>query len=134
MSALYTIAIYCYGAIIRMAGMFNTKAKEFVRGRQKIWPQLEHFKAEHQGPVIWFHAASLGEFEQGLPVMQSVRQQFPNHQLVVSFFSPSGFLHRKNHPVASWVCYLPLDTPKNARRFVETLKPEMIMKFILLLE
>ena len=125
MSALYTIAIYCYGAIIRMAGMFNTKAKEFVRGRQKIWPQLEHFKAEHQGPVIWFHAASLGEFEQGLPVMQSVRQQFPNHQLVVSFFSPSGFLHRKNHPVASWVCYLPLDTPKNARRFVETLKPEM---------
>jgi 3-deoxy-D-manno-octulosonic-acid transferase len=76
-------------------------------------------------PVVWFHAASLGEFEQGRPVMEAFKQKFPDHFILLTFFSPSGYEIRKNYAGADYVCYMPLDTAANARDFVEIIKPEI---------
>ena len=121
MAIVYNLAIFLYGIIVRIAALFNPKAKLFVNGRKNIWRQLKSVPRQN---VVWFHAASLGEFEQGKPVMEALKLARPEINLVVTFFSPSGYEQRKNFEGAS-VFYLPLDTPKNAKRFVKTLNPKL---------
>jgi len=101
----------------------NPKIKAFVSGRKALWKQLQQLNPKQK--TIWMHAASLGEYEQGLPVLESLKQLFPYRQFVVSFFSPSGYELRHNHGVADLYVYLPWDTPKDVNRFLEILKPEM---------
>ena len=96
----------------------------FVEGRKNTFPVLFSQIKEHN-KVVWFHSASLGEFEQGLPIMEVVKKLFPNHKLVVSFFSPSGYEIKKTAPVADAVVYLPLDTPKNAKKFMDAVHPAL---------
>ena len=119
MAVVYNLAIFLFGFIVRIAALFNPKAKLFVNGRKGLWKQLEAIPKQN---IVWFHAASLGEFEQGKPVMEALKLARPEINLVVTFFSPSGYEQRKNYEGAC-VFYLPLDTPANAKRFVKTLNP-----------
>lgn len=122
---LYNTNIRLYGLAAKLAANFNAKARLFTQGRKTVWKQLESF---NKANVVWFHAASLGEFEQGKPVMEKLKKDHPEINLVVSFFSPSGFEERKDWPLAT-TCYLPLDTPENAKRFIATINP-MLAVFI----
>jgi 3-deoxy-D-manno-octulosonic-acid transferase len=97
----------------------------FVAGRKKVFSILED-KLDRGTPAIWFHAASLGEYEQGVPVMEEVKKRYPGHQLVLTFFSPSGYEIKKNNALAKAATYLPLDTPSNVRRFLDMVNPEMV--------
>ena len=121
MHLLYNISIYLFGLVIRVASLFNPKAKEWVKGRKNYFSHLP----ESTKPVLWFHCASLGEFDMAIPVMNELRTTHPTHTILVTFFSPSGMqhYHKRNHP-ADLVLYLPIDTPKNAERFVAHFKPE----------
>ena len=120
---LYSALIYIAGFILKIVALFNKKISLFVNGRKSVFKTLEK-NINSSDKVIWFHAASLGEFEQGLPVIEQTKKQFQNHKILVTFFSPSGYEIKKNHPVADFTSYLPLDTPINARRFLEIVHPE----------
>lgn len=104
--------------------LFHPKARQWIAGRKNLLPQLSE-KIDPARPVIWMHCASLGEFEQGRPVLEQLRQSYPQYQIVLSFFSPSGYEIRKEYPQADLVTYLPLDTPRNARRWVAALQPKV---------
>jgi len=121
---LYNISILIYGLVIRLASLFNKKAKLFIKGRKGIFEQIEATTQQLEHP-IWFHFASLGEFEQGRPVLEKIKTLNPNEKIVITFFSPSGYEIRKNYALADAILYLPLDTPANARRFVSMVKPKM---------
>lgn len=121
MLTLYNLLIRIYGGLIMIAAPINKKARAFINGRKTVWKHLEKAPKDH---VVWFHAASLGEFEQGKPVMEALKQAHPEINLVVTFFSPSGYSVRKDYEHA-FVLYLPLDTPINAKRFISTLKPKL---------
>lgn len=103
----------------------NEKAALWVNGRKKWVVQLQQWRAEHPGKVVWVHAASLGEFEQGRPVIEAIKAQYPDVKILLTFFSPSGFEIRKNYALADGVFYLPADTPHNAATFVKILKPDL---------
>jgi len=122
MRALYTFGVYCYGLGIRLASLFNPKAKKWIRGRKGIFDTLPNVKNKE---VVWFHCASLGEFDQGLPLMNLIKTENPDTFLIITFFSPSGFEHyEKRDHLADFACYLPLDTPSNARKFVSIIQPK----------
>ena len=122
MSILYNISIQLYVVAIYIASLFNAKAKFWVKGRKDIFQKLaEAIKGEHN--IVWFHCASLGEFEQGKPIIESYKQKYPGHKILLTFFSPSGFKIRKNYKGADWIFYLPADTKENAKRFIEIVKP-----------
>ncbi len=104
--------------------LFSKKMKIFVKGREHVFETLQQ-KISSEDKTIWFHCASLGEFEQGVPIMQELKKLKPEHKIVVSFFSPSGFEIKKNSPIADVVVYLPMDTPSNAEKFVRTLHPSL---------
>jgi len=118
MTALYNIGIQLYFLTIRIASFFSKKARLWVNGRKN--QSLIRFDSS-----IWFHFASLGEFEQGRPVLEEMKRVYPGDKIVVTFFSPSGYEVRKNTPLADAVYYLPLDTPANARKFIDTVQPRM---------
>ncbi|MDR3132854.1 MAG: 3-deoxy-D-manno-octulosonic acid transferase [Prevotellaceae bacterium] len=123
---LYNIGIYLYSLLVLAASPVNKKADLFRRGRRhgrKQWQSIQQAGA----PVAWFHCSSLGEFEQGRTLIEAYRHQFPAHKILLTFFSPSGYEIRKNYSGADWVRYLPLDTPRNARRFVAMVKPETVI-------
>ena len=101
-----------------IAALFNRKVKLMVRGQRQTWKTLRK-KVREGDSYVWFHAASLGEFEQGRPLMEKLRRLHPEKKILLTFFSPSGYEVRKNYEGADIVCYLPLDTPCNARRFVK---------------
>jgi 3-deoxy-D-manno-octulosonic-acid transferase len=118
----YNIAMCLFSGGIQIAALFNRKARLFAHGRKRQFIRLrEVIPAE--AVVAWFHCASLGEFEQGRPVMEAYRQKYPQHKILLSFFSPSGYEVRKNYDGADYVCYLPVDTPRNARRFLKIVRP-----------
>lgn len=124
MAFLYHTAIAMYTLMIRMVSPFNTKAKEWVKGRRGWKKELENaFSPDDK--VIWFHAASLGEFEQGRPVMEAVRREYPAYKILLTFFSPSGYLQKKNFSGADKVMYLPPDSRRNAACFVSSLRPQL---------
>ncbi|TKB98089.1 3-deoxy-D-manno-octulosonic acid transferase [Pedobacter cryotolerans] len=119
---IYNIGIRLYGFLLQIAALFNPKAKLFVNGRKDIWQQLAS-KTNPNDQPIWFHFASLGEFEQGRPVLETLKTNKPEQKIIVTFFSPSGYEIRKNYALAD-VFYLPLDTPKNAERFISIVNPQ----------
>lgn len=122
MHLLYNIGIFLLGVGIRIHALFNTKSKRWVAGRKNWKSKLPNVDGK---TVIWFHCASLGEFDQGLPLMRKFRRENPDYFLLVTFFSPSGMdnYHKRRHP-ADHVCYLPLDTPSNAKFFLTHFKPK----------
>ena len=101
----------------------NPKARLWVDGRRDWQSRLTASLGDNQAPIAWFHAASLGEFEQGRPVIDAFRQRYPAYKILLTFFSPSGYEVRKNYTGADYICYLPADTPDNARQFVGLVKP-----------
>ncbi|MFN7044052.1 MAG: 3-deoxy-D-manno-octulosonic acid transferase [Flavobacterium sp.] len=121
---LYNIITLLAAQLLKIVALFSPKMKLFVDGRKSVFQTLAD-KIQFSDKTIWFHAASLGEYEQGLPVIEAIKQQFPNHKIVVSFFSPSGYEVRKNNTVADVTVYLPLDTISNAKQFIELVHPEM---------
>lgn len=121
---LYNIGISFYGLIVSAFSIFNSKAKLFSRGRKNIFDHIEKTVDTTQRH-IWFHFASLGEFEQGRPVLEKIKELHPQKRIVITFFSPSGYEIRKNYALAAGVFYLPLDTAGNAKRFISLINPEM---------
>lgn len=121
---LYNIAIRLYGLIIRIFSIFNTKASLFIKGRHHIFEQIAK-KIDPNATHIWFHFASLGEFEQGRPVLELLKEQYQKKRIVVTFFSPSGYEIRKNYPLADGISYLPLDTRANAQKLIRAFNPEL---------
>lgn len=108
-----------------MLALMSPKIKLFVDGRKTVFQTLDR-KISPEDKTIWFHAASLGEFEQGLPVMEKIKVRFPDHKIVVTFFSPSGYEVRKNNTIADVTVYLPLDTKSNAKQFLKLVHPELV--------
>ncbi|RXR29655.1 3-deoxy-D-manno-octulosonic acid transferase [Flavobacterium piscinae] len=122
---LYNVLVHLVGFLLKVIAFFNPKMKLFVDGRKKVFEQIKQ-KIASSDQTIWFHAASLGEFEQGIPVMEKIKTKFPNHKMIVTFFSPSGFEVRKNNAIADVTIYLPLDTTQNAKQFLDVIHPEMV--------
>lgn len=114
---MYSLAIYLYMFMVRLASIFNRKARLMMRGHRNTWKILRR-EIRPEARYVWFHAASLGEFEQGRPLMERMRREHPEKKILLTFFSPSGYEVRKNYDGADVVCYLPFDTPLNARKFV----------------
>ena len=123
MRLLYNLGIWLYYLLLRIAAIRNKKAQKWIAGRKDIFIRLK--EAIKPGELIlWFHASSLGEFEQGRPVIEAIRALSPEYKILLTFFSPSGYELRKDYPFADYVFYLPLDTPKNAARFIEIVQPK----------
>jgi 3-deoxy-D-manno-octulosonic-acid transferase len=129
MQMLYNIGIRIYGVLIYLYSPFYRKAAQWIAGRAHLYQDTERITRSWNGSgggVMWFHCASLGEFEQGRPIMEAMKSEHPAWKLVVTFFSPSGYLIRKEYPVADLVTYLPLDTPGNVHRWVELIRPTIV--------
>jgi 3-deoxy-D-manno-octulosonic-acid transferase len=118
MLVLYNIGITIYYTLVYVVSLYKNKAKLWIKGRKG--QQVQQLKSS-----IWFHFASLGEFEQGRPVLEAIKNNYPQHPIVVTFFSPSGYEVRKNTPLADAVYYLPLDRAANAQKFISTINPVM---------
>ena len=118
----YNLGIRLYIIAVSIASVFNPKAKKWVTGRKNFFKKLPKIEKS----VTWFHCASLGEFEQGRPIIEEYRKRYPNEYILLTFFSPSGYEVMKNYPVANEVQYLPADTPKNARKFIGHYQPKEI--------
>ena len=120
---LYNILIFIASLSLPIFAFFSKKIQLFVRGRKKVVQKIPHFEKEEK--VIWIHAASLGEFEQGRPIIEQIKKENSSIKIIVSFFSPSGYEIRKNYPLANHICYLPLDSKKNARSFIKKIHPNL---------
>lgn len=121
---LYNLAIYIAGFFLRIIALFSPKIKLFIEGRKNVFSILEK-KINKEDKTIWFHSASLGEYEQGLPVIEKIKEKYPSHKIIVTFFSPSGYEVRKNNTIADVTIYLPLDTKANAKKFIKIVHPEL---------
>lgn len=124
----YQFTINLFAFLIQFVAPFNRKIKLGVIGRKGLFDEMQksfqNLVADR--PVVWFHAASLGEFEQGRPVMEAYRNQYPGHFILLTFFSPSGYEIRKSYSGADYICYLPFDTLSNAKRFVKIVNPRIV--------
>lgn len=125
MNCIYTISIRLFSLLIRLAAPFNIKAKQICKGRRQTFGILNE-KIKVGDRVAWVHCASLGEFEQGRPIIEAIKKQYPEFKILLTFFSPSGYEIRKNYDLADCVCYLPADTKSNARKMIELVKPELV--------
>ena len=121
---MYNLAIYLYLFGVAIASLFSKKVKTMWRGERHALDVLKE-KVDPDAKYIWFHAASLGEFEQGRPLMERIRRDYPEYKILLTFFSPSGYEVRKDYQGADIICYLPLDTIRNARRFLRRVRPVM---------
>jgi len=121
---LYNAAIYIAGFFLKIIALFSPKIKLFTEGRKNVFEILKD-KIKPEDKAIWFHSASLGEYEQGLPVIEKIKEKYPSHKIIVTFFSPSGYEVRKNNTVADVTVYLPLDKKRNAKRFLKLVHPEL---------
>ncbi|MCH7409945.1 3-deoxy-D-manno-octulosonic acid transferase [Belliella sp. DSM 111904] len=126
MKILYNFSMFLFSIIVSLLQNSRPKIKQFVQGRKTVLEQIQAFKAQFQEDLAWFHVASLGEYEQSRPVILQLKKEKPTLKIVVSFFSPSGYEHvkRKNKGEVDLLLYLPIDTPKNARKFLINLKPK----------
>ncbi|KUG07581.1 3-deoxy-D-manno-octulosonic acid transferase [Solirubrum puertoriconensis] len=122
---LYSLAIRLYGLLLHLVAPFIPKAKQWVEGRRNWQAHVATELGNDITPRLWVHCASLGEFEQGRPLMEAMRLQYPHHKIVLTFFSPSGYEVRKQWPGADYIYYLPLDTATNARAFVAAVRPQL---------
>jgi 3-deoxy-D-manno-octulosonic-acid transferase len=119
----YRLGTGAYFTLIKVSAAFNPKAKLFISGRKQLLPRIKAALEDEQRKRIWVHCASLGEFEQGRPVIEALKEQYPQHAIVLTFFSPSGYEVRKRFDGVDYVFYLPLDTPSNARAFLDAVQP-----------
>ncbi len=122
---IYNLIVHFASFLLKIVAFFSPKIKLFVSGRRTVFATLRS-KINLEDKTIWFHAASLGEYEQGLPVIEKIKEHFPAHKIVVTFFSPSGYEIRKTNKVADVTVYLPLDTKSNAQDFLKLVHPEMV--------
>ena len=122
---IYNLVVLFAAQILQLLALFSPKMKLFVEGRKSVFSTLKD-KIHPEDKVFWFHAASLGEYEQGLPVIEKVKEQFPHHKIVITFFSPSGYEVRKNNAIADVTVYLPLDSKANAKQFLDLVHPEKV--------
>lgn len=121
---MYNLFIYLYNIGVWIATFFSKKVKTMWKGEHETWRILQE-KVDPSAKYVWFHAASLGEFEQGRPIMERIKRDHPEYKILLTFFSPSGYEVRKNYEGADIICYLPIDTIGNARRFLRTVRPVM---------
>jgi 3-deoxy-D-manno-octulosonic-acid transferase len=126
MKLLYNLGIVLFSAIAYLISPFNEKVSLWVNGRKK-WAEKITAKIKPGDRTVWIHCASLGEFEQGRPVIEAIRKRVPELKIVLTFFSPSGYEIRKNYPNADCISYLPADTPGNATRFINIVNPEFVI-------
>ncbi|WP_115462289.1 3-deoxy-D-manno-octulosonic acid transferase [Winogradskyella aurantiaca] len=126
MRSLYSIGIYILGFFLKLLAPFNKKIELGVKGRKQSFDLLRQ-QLKDDKPKMWFHCASLGEYEQGLPVFEALKQKYTEYQVVLTFFSPSGYEIKKDNSVGDIVIYLPLDTLRNAKRFIELVSPEIVV-------
>ena len=124
---LYRLFLLIYPILAKLISPFNEKAKYWVEGQQKVWEDVSLLCSQVKGPIIWVHCASYGEFEQGLPIISALKKTYPAHQIWVTFFSPSGYLHRKHHPDVDFISYLPLDGPTAANKWMNMVQPKCIV-------
>ena len=122
---IYSIIISIAGLLLQIIAFFVPKINLFVAGRKEVFPTLKA-KIKPTDKTIWFHAASLGEYEQGLPVIERIKEKYPTHKIIISFFSPSGYEVRKNNTLADATVYLPLDSKKNVSKFIQLVHPEIV--------
>ena len=122
MRTLYNISIHFYVIGIYISSLFNAKANQWVKGRKNIFTSIEKAINNHKN-IVWFHCSSLGEYEQGKPIIEAYKAKSPTHKILLTFFSPSGYEVRKGAPLADFVFYLPADTKSNAKRFISIVKP-----------
>ena len=122
MNLFYHFGLWLYRLIVRLISPFHEKAACFTKGRNGLIRRIKE-QVSNENPIVWFHCASLGEFEQGYPIMEGYRRIHPEHKIILTFFSPSGYEVKKGDGVADWIFYLPLDTRRNARRFLDAVKP-----------
>lgn len=123
MSFLYNIFIYLYIGVLHIISPFNKKIKTMLNGEKECFNTLSNINKDDK--IAWFHCASLGEFEQGRPLIEEIKQQFPQYKILLSFYSPSGYEVMKKYSLADWVVYLPNDTKSNAKKFINTVNPEL---------
>lgn len=121
---MYNLAIYLYLLAVKFVGLFSKKVKLMRKGHKQVFDILRQ-NIDKDSQYLWFHAASLGEFEQGRPLMERIRKKHPQYKILLTFFSPSGYEVRKNYEGADVICYLPFDTPRNVRRFLDLARPAM---------
>ena len=121
---MYNIAIYLYLLAVKFVGLFSKKVKLMRKGHKQVFDILRQ-SIDKDSQYLWFHAASLGEFEQGRPLIERIRKRYPQYKILLTFFSPSGYEVRKNYEGADVICYLPFDTPRNVRRFLDLARPSM---------
>ena len=121
---MYNVVIFLYLCGVAIVSLFNEKVRKMWRGERQAIRTIKE-KIDPNAQYVWFHAASLGEFEQGRPLMEQLRREHPEYKILLTFFSPSGYEVRKNYAGADIICYLPLDTITNARRFLRTIRPVM---------
>jgi 3-deoxy-D-manno-octulosonic-acid transferase len=121
---LYNLIVQIANFSLKIIANFSPKMKLFIDGRKEVNAKIRE-KIKLSDKTLWFHAASLGEYEQGLPVIEKIKEKFPNHKIVITFFSPSGYEVRKNNVIADVTLYLPLDTKKNVQQFLKLAHPEM---------
>jgi 3-deoxy-D-manno-octulosonic-acid transferase len=120
----YNIIIAVYASLVRLASLWNPKAKQWSEGRKGIFERMQA-KIGSEYRVVWVHAASLGEFEQGRPIIERIREEYPDYKILLTFFSPSGYEIRKNYEGADYIFYLPADTLSNVRKFLDIAHPEV---------
>ena len=120
----YNFAIYLYALIVRLISPFHKKARKMIVGHKQTYRILRQ-NIDANAEYIWFHAASLGEFEQGRPIMEELKRTHPEYKILLTFFSPSGYEVRKDYPLADVVCYLPFDKKRNVKRFLKIVQPKM---------
>lgn len=123
----YRLFIWLYPRAVWLLSFWNPKARAWRRGRKSIFKQLSAAFHRNTKPVIWMHCSSLGEFEQGLPILESLKTSYSGYKILVTFFSPSGYEVRKDHPVADFVYYLPMDGPSRANRFFNIVQPSLVL-------
>ena len=124
MHLLYNFSTFIASKLILLSPLFSPKMGLFVKGRKSVIDTIKS-TLKKGDKTIWFHCASLGEYEQGVPIIKKTKEEFPDHKIIVSFFSPSGFEVKKNDKLADCTVYLPLDTPKNAKNFIDLLQPSV---------
>lgn len=122
---IYNFGVWFYVFVIYLVSPFNKKANKWIKGRKHVFAEI----ADKVNPLdnnVWFHVSSLGEFEQGRPVIEELKKKYPEHKVIVTFFSPSGYEVRKDFEGADAIFYLPMDTPRNAKKFIELVNPKMV--------
>ncbi|MCM1150669.1 MAG: 3-deoxy-D-manno-octulosonic acid transferase [Alistipes sp.] len=121
---IYDLGLMLYVWAVRLAALRSAKARQWIEGRRDLFRRMAQ-TIDPEARIVWVHAASLGEFEQGRPIIERLRREHPEYKILLTFFSPSGYEIRKNYPGADYIFYLPIDTPRNARRFLDIAHPEI---------